>query len=61
MGVINIKKGLTLNYFGSWFKKNKNYYLFIENLREAMRKARLDLTDQKDDNEERKVSKRGRT
>lgn len=29
MGVINVKKGLVLNYFGNWFKKNRGYYLFI--------------------------------
>jgi len=42
MGVINVKKGLSLNYFSNWFKKNRNYYLFIEGVREAMRKAKLD-------------------
>lgn len=45
LGVINIKKGLTLNYFGSWFKKNRNYYLFLENFRTATRKAKQDKAD----------------
>jgi hypothetical protein len=42
LGIINVKKGLTLNYFGTWFKKHRGYYLFIEGVREAMRKAKLD-------------------
>ena len=40
LGVVNIKKGLTINYFGTWLKKNKNYYLFLESLKDAMRKAK---------------------
>lgn len=45
LGVINIRRGLALNYFGSWFKKNRNYYLFLENYRTATRKAKQDKAD----------------
>jgi hypothetical protein len=37
LGVINVKKGLTLNYLGTWFKKRQGYYLFLEKVRTAMR------------------------
>jgi hypothetical protein len=62
LGVINIKKGLNVNYFGSWFKKNRNYYLFIESLRAAMRKAKLEKMERRlkvevEGNDEAKLKK----
>ena len=36
LGIIDIKNGLTLNYLGTWFKKNKNYYSFMEKIKDAM-------------------------
>lgn len=40
LGVIDVKEGLTLNYLGTWFKKNKNYYSFIEKIKDAIWVAR---------------------
>ncbi len=42
LGVINVKGGLCLNYLSTCFKRKKNYYTLIENIREAIRKAKLD-------------------
>lgn len=62
LGVINVKKGLALNYFGSWFKKNRNYYLFLENYRAASRKAAQDRADRlKDEGNEDSKGRRART
>ena len=41
MGVIDIKKGVVLNYLGTWFKRKSGYYNFIENMRDGLRKAKL--------------------
>lgn len=45
LGVINIRRGLTLNYFATWFKKNRNYYAFLDSLKTAMRKAKLEKSE----------------
>lgn len=45
LGVINVRKGLALNYFANWFKKNRNYYSFLDHLKTAMRKAKLDKAE----------------
>jgi hypothetical protein len=45
LGVINIRRGMALNYFGSWFKKNRNYYAFLDSLKTAMRKAKLEKAE----------------
>jgi len=37
MGIIDIKKGLTLNYLSNDFKKDKAYYEFIDCIKEAMK------------------------
>jgi hypothetical protein len=38
--VINVKRGLDLNYLDTWFRKKKNYYQFLDNIRSAIRKAK---------------------
>lgn len=59
MGVINVRKGLVPNYLGTWFKRKKGYYTFMENIREAMRRSKQDKTSRElqEEGEERKQSK----
>jgi hypothetical protein len=40
LGIINVRKGIDLNYLGTWFKKKKGYFTFIENIIESMRRAK---------------------
>lgn len=51
LGVINIRRGMTLNYFGSWFKKNRNYYSFLDSVKTAMRKAKLEKAERQSKSE----------
>ena len=39
MGVINIKRGLTLTYLGNDFRKDKFYYELIDCVKNAMKNA----------------------
>jgi hypothetical protein len=62
LGVVNVRRGLSLNYFGNWFKKNRNYYSFLDTLKTAMRKAKVEKIDRliktDPDNEEPKAKRR---
>ena len=40
LGAINVRKGLNLNYFATWFTKSKMYYNFIETIKASIKKSR---------------------
>lgn len=40
LGTIDVRKGLVLNYLGTWFKRKRGYYTFLEDVRNMMKRVR---------------------